>query len=314
MPVMNIDEYTPVELTEEIQIEQLVTVHFFQLQKGYNYSGERHDFWELVYVDKGRTEVGADGQRITLNENDVIFHKPGEFHSVWADLGTSIDIVIFSFVCNSPVMQIFENRCLHANDDEKYLIAQIVLEMRNAFSNDLNRGYIALKRLDNGLFGAEQIVKATLETLLIKFIRDIRRQTGEQYRNRGDYILYSANTPRKEQHEHIILGIQNYIMNNMHKKLSIDTICREFNMCRSSVNRLFRRRFNMSFNEYLNTKRHECAKRYLREGQYTMNEIAVKCGYGSASYFSNKFRSTENMNPSEYARSVRMYTSCNLGS
>jgi hypothetical protein len=112
--------------------------------------------------------------------------------------------------------------------------------MRNAFSNDLNRGYVALKRLVNGLYGAEQIVKATLETLLIKFIRDIRCLTGEQYRNRGDYILYSANTPRKEQHEHIILGIQDYIINNMHKKLSIDTICREFNMCRSSVNRLFR--------------------------------------------------------------------------
>lgn len=38
-------------LTDEVKIDKLYTVHFFEYPKYFKFTGERHDFWELVYVE-----------------------------------------------------------------------------------------------------------------------------------------------------------------------------------------------------------------------------------------------------------------------
>ena len=35
-------------------VESVITFFYMELEKGFRYDGERHDFWEMVYVDKGR--------------------------------------------------------------------------------------------------------------------------------------------------------------------------------------------------------------------------------------------------------------------
>ena len=40
-------------LKSDIDINELYSVHYFEFGKGYAFAGESHNFWELVYVDKG---------------------------------------------------------------------------------------------------------------------------------------------------------------------------------------------------------------------------------------------------------------------
>jgi hypothetical protein len=44
-----------------VEISNIVTVYYNEFTKGYYFDGEKHDFWELVYIDKGEVEVSADG-------------------------------------------------------------------------------------------------------------------------------------------------------------------------------------------------------------------------------------------------------------
>ena len=46
--------YTRTRLKDEISISEIVTIHYFEFSKDYKFSGESHDCWELVYVDKGK--------------------------------------------------------------------------------------------------------------------------------------------------------------------------------------------------------------------------------------------------------------------
>ena len=63
----------------------------------YFYLGESHDFWESVFVLKGRAGITAGETVYTLEEGQMIFHPPGEFHRIWNAGDDFLRVVIVSF-------------------------------------------------------------------------------------------------------------------------------------------------------------------------------------------------------------------------
>ncbi len=49
--------FRPIVLTRPIRVDRVVTVHYFEHSSSYYFEGERHDFWELLYVDRGEVDV-----------------------------------------------------------------------------------------------------------------------------------------------------------------------------------------------------------------------------------------------------------------
>ena len=78
-------QFVPHRPRREMAVDAIVTVHYFEYAKNYVFEGEKHDFWELLYVDKGEVEVMADSTGYRLRQGDMIFHKPDEFHNVFAN-------------------------------------------------------------------------------------------------------------------------------------------------------------------------------------------------------------------------------------
>ena len=76
--------YVSVRLDDSIHIDELYTVHYFEYMNNFSFEGERHNFWEFLYVDKGEIGVTADNNYTLLKKGDLIFHKPNEFHTVKA--------------------------------------------------------------------------------------------------------------------------------------------------------------------------------------------------------------------------------------
>ena len=44
-------------LNDFIHIQKLYTIHYFEYTSTYQFSGESHDFWEFLCVDKGEVVV-----------------------------------------------------------------------------------------------------------------------------------------------------------------------------------------------------------------------------------------------------------------
>ena len=86
-----------------IGISRIVTIHYYEYGPSFNFPGESHDFWEMVYIDKGSVEVSRDRDKIILRQGEVVFHRPNEFHAIRA-LDSSPNFFVVSFVCASPVM------------------------------------------------------------------------------------------------------------------------------------------------------------------------------------------------------------------
>lgn len=163
--------YLPLLPQRPIHVHEIYTVHYFEYAGSYAFSGESHDFWELLYVDRGTLRVTAGDQVWELSRGQMIFHAPGEFHALSAT-GVAPDLVVVSFGCNSPDMNFFQGLITTAGEAERALLARIVEESTAAFSTPLDDPSTqSLQRREISPFGGEQLVCAALEELLIRLIR-----------------------------------------------------------------------------------------------------------------------------------------------
>lgn len=126
-------EFRKTLLKDEFNIRKIISLHYFEFAKDYVFDGEKHDFWELQYVDKGEVEIVADTKGYKLKQGDIIFHKPNEFHSTWANKKIAPNLIVVSFECNSSAMKFFENKIFNLGDCERNILAAIIKEGLNAW-------------------------------------------------------------------------------------------------------------------------------------------------------------------------------------
>jgi len=94
-------------LKEELEIRKLITFYYKELPSHYDSPGEKHDFWELVYVDTGEIEIVTDLRTCQLKQGEIVFYKPNEFHGGKALHGTAPNLIIITFECSAPCMEFF---------------------------------------------------------------------------------------------------------------------------------------------------------------------------------------------------------------
>ncbi|MDP4152906.1 MAG: AraC family transcriptional regulator [Bacillota bacterium] len=291
-------EYLKRALKEDIVISKLVTYHYFEFAKNYVFEGEKHNFWECLYVDKGEVEVMADTHGFKLRQGDIIFHKPNEFHSVWANGIVAPNLIIVSFECKSKAMKFFENKIMQIDEREKDLLGEIISEAKEAFPSYIKQdGKTVLKRKNNSLVGCEQLVKISLEYL---FISLLRKGTGIQRESRLSLIT------RQRFNNDMVKKIIGYMDINISGKLTFEDICRFSGLGSTNLKSLFKETFDMGVMEYYKNLKIEKAKNMIREDLLNFTEIAEKLGYSSIHYFSRHFKKVTGMTPSEYASSVKI--------
>ena len=289
--------YIPLELERPILVEKIYSVHYFEYGPDYSFTGESHDFWEILYVDKGEVYVTAGTEEKLLKKGQMIFHRPGEFHNVRATGKDAPNIVIISFECTSPAMDFFVGRVSSAGDNERVLMARIVEMAGSAFSTPLDDPLAQkLERREQVPFGAEQIIGLSLEYMLIELIR--RGENGAPVR--------PTSLIRERSQNEFLSRVQQYLETNIQQRLTLSDICRDNLVGRSYLQKVFREKTGGGAMEYFGNLKIKKAKEMIREGSHNFTEIAALLGYNSIHYFSRHFKKVTGMTPSEYASSVKV--------
>lgn len=291
------DGYQPTALRRDIAVPAVVTVHYFEYARDYVFEGEKHDFWELLYVDKGEVEVMADDTGYCLKQGEMIFHKPGEFHNVFANGLVAPNLVVVAFVCASPAMAYFEGKVVKAEEVERELLARIVHEARDAFSNPLDDpGSLKMERASSSAFGSEQMIGLLLEQMLIWMVR-----RGAQ---RDVAVKTSSSVKRRSDHD-LVQRIIAYMQDNACGTLTFSQVCRFSAQSATNLKTIFKSVTGMGVMEYYRGLKIDAAKTLLREGGGNITQIADKLGYTSVNYFSRYFKQATGMTPSEYTQSIQ---------
>ena len=100
-----------------------------------------------------------------------------------------------------------------------------------------------------------------------------------------------------------------FIEDNLSRELSMDEVASNIAMSYNYFSRRFREHTGYGFPEYVNLRRIEHSKSYLRDPSLKIFEIAYKLGYSSASAFSRVFKKYEGCYPAEF-RHLNGITKC----
>lgn len=286
-------EYIASKLKNDIVITKLFSVHYFEFSKDYKFSGEKHDFWEFVYIDKGEATIIADKNELKLKQGDIIFHKPNEWHNIYSNGVIAPNIAIASFECKSEAMKFFENKILQAGQEQKRLISKIISEYTNAFSTPLDNPFTnRMYRKKTPLIGSEQLIKQYLSELLILFLRD-------------NYDPRQFSSIKLNHSNSVLNTITNYMLDNIDKNITIEDLVKYTGISKTVLANVFKTHLNSGVIEYFITLKTEVAKKYLREENYNISQISEKLGYSGIHYFSRQFKKVTGMSPTQYAKSIK---------
>ncbi|MCC8101392.1 MAG: AraC family transcriptional regulator [Clostridiales bacterium] len=294
--------YESIMLDTDIQIEELYTVHYFEYRSDFHFAGERHDFWEFQYVDKGKAEVTTDNGSHYLNRGQVIFHKPNEFHTMTAAAKSAPNIVVVSFVCHSQAMSFFHHQVLTLSDSERSLLGLLVAEARRCIATPLDDPYLQkMEKRPDSMFGAQQMVRLYLEQFLISLIR---RYTIPPL----SVVVPPSDTQQPSENYNKILF---YLEEHIRETVTVQQICHDNLIGRSQLQTLFRKQNGCGVMQFFTRMKIEYAKQLIRENQMNFTQISDFLGYSSVHYFSRQFKSISKMTPSEYSSSIEALASGN---
>lgn len=263
-------------ISSSLDISEIYTKFYQEKGTNYNFSGEKHSYWELTYVDKGELLTTIDGVSYHLKQGDLIFYAPMQFHTQSTFEKISSSYLTINFKMNFNHADLLCNKIFSLKRDSYFIVTKLIEELSNdnLYSNDLSLCYlkqliIQMLRLDNSHFHSKPTthMQQTYENELL-----------------NDILLY--------------------IDNNIYEKISVSTLCDHFCISTSMLHSLFRKNMNNTAKNYINELKLSKSKELIRNSTHTLSEISEMLGFSSIHYFSKKFKSYFNISPTEYSKSI----------
>ncbi|HOL91497.1 MAG TPA: AraC family transcriptional regulator [Clostridiales bacterium] len=102
--------------------------------------------------------------------------------------------------------------------------------------------------------------------------------------------------------QQIVEEIERIISTQYSSPLTIESIAKMLHFTPNYIGTVFKLVKKISINRYLTNVRIEKAEELLRDNNYSINDIAIMCGYNDITYFHTIFKKETGITPSEYRR------------
>ena len=263
-------------ISSSLDISEIYTKFYQEKGTNYNFSGEKHSYWELTYVDKGELLTTIDGVSYHLKQGDLIFYAPMQFHTQSTFEKISSSYLTINFKMNFNHADLLCNKIFSLKRDSYFIVTKLIEELSNdnLYSNDLSLCY--------------------LKQLIIQMLR-----------LNNSHFHSKPTTHMQQTYENELLNdILLYIDNNIYEKISVSTLCEHFCISTSMLHSLFRKNMNNTAKNYINELKLSKSKELIRNSTHTLSEISEMLDFSSIHYFSKKFKSYFNISPTEYSKSI----------
>ena len=291
------DNFTRHSFEKVINVEKIITIFYMELSKSFAYEGEQHDFWEMVYIDKGEMLCTADKNRFVLKSGEMTFHKPNEFHNLSGNNDVAPNVSIITFECHSRAMRYFEGKIFKLDAEEKALLSTLFTEGLSCYRliDETTPLLQNLIKLENSPYGSSQMTKNLLEVFLIRLCRHTDVLTKKMRRS---YLIDGIDVP------YPVKEILDFLWDNTYNKISIQDIVRRTGKSESTIKALFSRYYSDGIIHYYNSLKIKEARKLIREGNYNISQISDLLHFDNPQYFSKCFRAYTQMTPREYKASI----------
>jgi AraC-like DNA-binding protein len=291
------DNFIRIDFDHIFSVEKIITIFRMNFAPDFTCEGESHDFWEMVYIDKGEMICTADKNRFVLKSGEMTFHKPNEFHNLSGNNNVAPNVSIITFECKSRAMKHFEGKIFKLDPEEKSILSTLFAEGMSCFKlvDETNPLLQQLEVIKDAPLGSSQMTKNLLEIFLIMLTRNKDVVTKKMRRS---YVIDGVDVPYN------VKGILDYINANLYNRITVKDIAQAVGKSESTVKQLFLKYRKSGIMKYYNSLKIKEAKKLLREDKYNISQISDMLCFDNPQYFSKCFKAQTKMTPTEYKASI----------
>ena len=263
-------------VSRTLGLPRLYTFFYQEREQGFVFPGESHSMYELTYVDKGTLHCVSEGLDVKLEAGDMILNSPGQWHMHYSDIGVAPGYVTISFDIEGMDLTSLAGRRFQSPQRAIDILRQMLREQEHPDSY------------------SEDMILGQLRQLLLMLVRQNQAQPTPMRKPQG---LNNENE--------IIRRAQQYISQNVRRKLSVPVVAQNADVSASYLTSLFHKHLQISPGEYIRRIKLQESKQMIREGNMNFSEIANALQYSTIHHFSRQFKEKFGITPTEYAKSVK---------
>ena len=270
----------------EFQTKRLISVDCFMssfeknLDSNFVFNGEMHDFWEMMYVEKGSVCVSGDERVYNLNENDIIFHKPMELHKFHANCESRIFVMSFSL--SGELVDKLSCLTQTLSDIQKANLYNIIDTFKNHELDTHNIYYSFLGSFEKYPLLINQISCAT-EFFLLSICEDLSPLAAQS----GSFDA--------EIFKSTVINMENRVTEN----ISVNDFATMQNISTSYLKKIFIKYAGIGVHKYFLRTKITYACKLLKDGK-SVFDVSDLLSFSSPNYFCMAFKREMGITPSQF--------------
>ncbi len=275
--------YVAKRILPNFQINEILGYYYNIRNGGYEFKGEKHNYYELTFVDRGRLHTEVDKTLYILEEKNLMIYGPGQFHTQSIPEGESCSYVTIIFD--------MENIIEDSDEVSEYLLLNKVFGYDKTIY-DLIQSFV--HESSTQIPYMHSLMLCLLKETIIRLIQS-------EFIGKTPKSVLST---RHHYQDELLTQIIEYIHETICEPVTIAEICEKFSLSRSSLQILFKENVGKTPKKYISELKLDKSCQLIREDRYTISEIALLLGFNSIHYFSRAFTQKYGVAPSEFSKQL----------
>ena len=247
---------------------------------------------EIHIILNGSALIEINGKDVEVKNGDICLLAPGSSHYP-KTYSEPFEKINFSF-------SLLKNHSTKSKSFSEYTYySNIFGSVREHFvSHDLQILAI-VERLFTEKFSIqnEHIYKTMLSLFFITLAKRIKEHHPLYGQSAVERLSESENSFIQRK------MVEKFFQTRYHEEVSIEDLAKELCLSVSHTHRIVKKVFNEGFKKTLVKQRMEHACMLIKQGSFSLNEIAYLCGYTSYNGFLSAFKGYMGKTPKEYEKS-----------
>lgn len=256
-------------------------------KKNIEFQYHHHDFHKITVLISGKVTYLIEGKAYKLKPWDIVFVSSDEIHKPLIDASEIYDRIVIYI--NPKFIEKYSDKecnlftCFKIAKVKNFNLLRLSLEALKKIKNLL----INLEEANNSKEFGNNILKTSLMLELIIYLNRL-------------FIGIDENIEITDvEYDETVIGIINYINQNISEELSIDSISAKFFTNKFYLMHKFKTQTGYSLHNYILEKRLIMANNYIKRGMMA-GEVCSRCGFKDYSSFVKAFKKRYGLSPKKH--------------
>lgn len=259
-----------------------------------------HYEFQLTYVVRGTISVFFNQQAIDLHEGQGIYINPEVLHMI-RDRYDS-DAMFISLDVSPKLLTSFPNSVFERSYVKPVFCSSaadaVILDPGVFWQKKILDEAMSIEQdYKSRSFGWELAVSSSLYAIWKELVCHLHESLAEHDAPAADGARMRRNQRIKE--------ILSYIREHFTEKITLDEIAKHLHLSTNECCRFFKKNMNCTLFEYITEYRLSKSMELLEHTDLPVSQIAYESGFGSSSYFIEKFRKNVGMTPAAFRKAGR---------